>query len=274
MTTITQIAQTLAAVSTAVMVALVIWGNLFRQKLSGPKLQLRLRDDKGILVQPAQGAARRHFHLLVSNSRLYSEAHSVKVMLLGIWRLVGDQKFAESGLVAPLQLYYAYPDVPGYEHAPTIGSTKICDLGFIYSGLPFEFATVGCPPGFRKSVTRLLNVALAGLPERSTTKPHGGVFPLPDLRSGRRRCRLRLRVVGCMSEREGCGKDGECECQLEGFEAHGLTDDNTVFRYGIKMKVRSIPSMSGMYRQPAREPAANPSAARTHSAPGRGPSGH
>jgi hypothetical protein len=69
------------AVGTIGAVLVALFGQAFRAKFFPPKLSLRLENTSGEAIQESAWKA-RYYHLIVSNSRRWSPAHEVRVVLL------------------------------------------------------------------------------------------------------------------------------------------------------------------------------------------------
>ena len=73
--------QLAVAVGTIGAVLVALFGQAFRAKFFPPKLSLRLENTSGEAIQESAWKA-RYYHLRVSNSRRWSPAHEVRVVLL------------------------------------------------------------------------------------------------------------------------------------------------------------------------------------------------
>ena len=73
--------QVAVAVGTIGAVLVALFGQAFRAKFFPPKLSLRLENTSGEAIQESAWKA-RYYHLRVSNSRRWSPAHEVRVVLL------------------------------------------------------------------------------------------------------------------------------------------------------------------------------------------------
>lgn len=122
------------AIGTVVVAILAIWGDWFRARLAGPKLEVMLHDPAGALTWRSNGRATRYYNIRVTNSRSWSPADRVRVMVRKLERRRPDGAFSEEGLTTPVQLVWAYGFSKGRERFPTIATEDFCDLGFVDEG--------------------------------------------------------------------------------------------------------------------------------------------
>ena len=73
--------QGLVAVGTLLLAVIAIWGDWIRHRLLGPNLTINLLDTEGTLNHITDGTPGRYYKLKVSNSRKWSPAINVRVIL-------------------------------------------------------------------------------------------------------------------------------------------------------------------------------------------------
>jgi len=115
------------AIGTVAVAILAIWGDWFRARFAGPKLELALRDPRGELNMRNDGKRETYYHIEVVNRRRWSPARQVRVMLTEVEKKIADGSFVRDPLIR-LQLTWAYSAVSG-EMLPTIVANQTCDLG-------------------------------------------------------------------------------------------------------------------------------------------------
>lgn len=115
----------LSVVGTFVIAIIAIWQDRLRPR---PKLSLRLKSTTGRVVSDQQGNAQRYFHLLVENSRRWSNARNVRVLLRQAFRQDSSGRYTQITR-HNFQLTWS----PAYAHdiTPNITTQDDLDLGFI-----------------------------------------------------------------------------------------------------------------------------------------------
>jgi hypothetical protein len=130
--TVEILASVFTAIGTVVVAVLAIWGDWFKDRLAGPKLELSLRDPRGDLTQRNDGKREIYYHLEVTNRRSWSLAQQVRVIVVGLAKRRPDGEFFPESMILPMQLTWAFPTF--HEMLPTISKNDICDLGFVTEG--------------------------------------------------------------------------------------------------------------------------------------------
>jgi hypothetical protein len=147
--------QALVAVGTLAVAALAIWGEWFREKLAGPKLELTLHDPEGEPIPVRDGTPptftpARFYHLKVANKRRWAPAKNVRVLLTKVNKPAADGSFPIVALSGPLQLTWQHPEL--HPLFPTIGPDDICDLGNLQKGRVFTLSPYLIPNNFQGSL--------------------------------------------------------------------------------------------------------------------------
>ena len=125
---LTTILEIFIAIGTVAVAILAIWGDWFRDRFAGPKLELSLRSSRGNLTT-MNGRQALYYHLAVQNHRKWSLAKGVQIMIRGIWRKAADGTFKAETLAAEIPLTWAFPQFSPIN--PPIRDSRICDLGFL-----------------------------------------------------------------------------------------------------------------------------------------------
>ncbi len=140
------IIQGLVGVGTLLVAAIAIWGNLIRSCWSGPKLKVSLHNPMGELTKLNDGTAVRYYHLRVTNSRKWSPAHNVRVLLTKIFQTAADGRWVDRSFSGPLQLTWQFPQF--HVRFSFIGPDDISDLGRIIKGKQFTVTPYVVPNNF------------------------------------------------------------------------------------------------------------------------------
>lgn len=154
---INTIAQVFAAVGTVAVAILAVWGDKVRAIIAGPKLELELYDPRGDLTVRGDQTRAIYYHIKVTNRRRWSPARRVRVLVTGIEKKRPDGTFSPEPLMIPLQLAWAFSlaSPQFHELLPTIGTTRICDLGFVDEGAQrFTLSPYVLPNNFRGYVSK------------------------------------------------------------------------------------------------------------------------
>jgi len=153
---ISTIAKVLAAIGTFIVAILAIWGDKIRARLAAPKLKLALHDPGGDLTVRGNQRKAIYYHIELTNERTWSPAKRVRVLLTGIEKRRPNGTFSPEPLMIPLQLAWAFSlRFPQFhELLPTIGTARICDLGFLDEGAErFTLSPYVVPNNFRGYVS-------------------------------------------------------------------------------------------------------------------------
>jgi hypothetical protein len=126
------VAQLIAAIGTVSVAILAIWGDWFKARFAGPKIPLTLRDERGNLTRRENGARTVYYHVSVTNTRKWSPARNIRIMLTAIHTKAADGNFVPDRLVHALQLTWAHPEF--HEISPTLSDRDIADFGFLDEG--------------------------------------------------------------------------------------------------------------------------------------------
>lgn len=119
-------------------VILAIWGDWVRSVLAAPGLRVALRNREGLMTFDKDGVPVRYYHLVVSNSRRWAPARNVIAYMTQMDRSEPDGRWQPAFQTGPVPLPWQFDQHhPGL---PLIGYERICDLGFIAKGKPFELA--------------------------------------------------------------------------------------------------------------------------------------
>ncbi len=138
--------QIAGALGALLVVVVALWGEYFRTLVASPRLRLRLRSAEGELTKFSDGTPARYYHLVVSNTRNWIPARNVLVFLVGLERPGPDCGWQSSMATGPIPLNWQFGAfAPGL---PTVGAERICDLGRVPKGGPFEVLTPFKPNNF------------------------------------------------------------------------------------------------------------------------------
>lgn len=153
---INTIAKVFAAIGTVTVAILAIWGDKIRAIVAGPKLELSLHDPRGDFTVRANQRRAIYYHIRLTNKRTWSPARRVRVLVTGIEKKRPDGTFFPEPLMIPLWLTWAFSlSFPQFhELLPTIGTARICDLGFLDEGAErFTLPIYVVPNNFRGYVS-------------------------------------------------------------------------------------------------------------------------
>jgi len=169
------LAQWTAALLSAVIAILAIWGDLIRSRFAGPRLTVDLLNpdgEKTLWTGPGIAPkATRFYHLGVRNERQSAPARNVRVVLTGLARPRADQSFAKLPLSGPLQLQWQFANMsPQY---PVIGPDHTCDLGHVEDDSGFSLATYVTPNNFQGAIrgNERMRVEIRALADNGESKP-------------------------------------------------------------------------------------------------------
>jgi len=140
-------AEIFTAIGTVAVSILAIWGDWFRSRLAGPRLELSLRSMTGDMTLSSYGKRMLYYHLLVQNKRSWSPAKSVRVLVTQLSKRGPDGEYHWEEIIGSLQLQWAYPQY--HELLPTITSEETCDLGSLQESGLFRLATYISPNNFQ-----------------------------------------------------------------------------------------------------------------------------
>jgi len=115
----------LSVVGMFVIAIIAIWQDRLRPR---PKLSLKLKSKSGVVVRVSQGDTQRYFHLLVENTRRWSTAKSVRVVLRRVFTQDAGGRYYERSR-HNFQLTWS----PAYAHdvTPNITNVDDLDIGFV-----------------------------------------------------------------------------------------------------------------------------------------------
>jgi len=147
-----EVIKTVGVLGTLLIAALAIWGEQIRHRATGPKLSIRLHDPEGGLTWFSDGAKARYYHLKVENRRPHAPATRVKIMMREYYSFGPHGNFIRDAAHFPLQLTYIFPNLAGHDPRPTIGSSTLCDIGFVREGDDFRFTTYIIPHTFKSVI--------------------------------------------------------------------------------------------------------------------------
>ncbi len=116
----------------------------------GPKLTVSLHYPLGELTTLADGTPVRYYRLKVTNGRMWSPAHNVRVLLTNIFEPEANGSWLDRSLSRPLQLTWRFPEV--HERYPFIGPDGVSDLGRIVRGQQFGLTPYVIPNDFNRFV--------------------------------------------------------------------------------------------------------------------------
>lgn len=150
------IIQGFLAVGTLLLAVIAIWGDWIRHRLLGPKLTINLLDNEGTLTYITDGTPGRYYKLKVSNSRKWSPAINVRVILKKILKPAADGTLAPQVLSGPMQLTWMWL-LPQY---PTIGPEEICTFGNLIKGQNFILSPYVKPNNFVGFITPNQNMLI------------------------------------------------------------------------------------------------------------------
>lgn len=167
------IAAVFTALGTVFVSVFAIWGNFFRHKFAGAKLELSLNNPLGDLTARTNGTHTYFFHLKVRNRRRWSPAKGVRVQLERIARRRPDMSFRIEPLVYPLPFVWTPMELGDFER--TIADTETCDLGFLDENADrFILSTFAVPNNVQTYVRRddAIHVQIVALgQDGSSSKP-------------------------------------------------------------------------------------------------------
>jgi hypothetical protein len=147
-----EIIKTVGVLGTLLIAVLAIWGEQIRHRATGPKLNIRLHDPEGGLTKFGDGSKARYYHLKVENRRAHAPARRVKIMMREYYSFGPHGNFIRDAAHLPIQLQYLFPDEPSHDPRPTIGSSTLCDIGFVREGSSFQFTTYIRPNNFKSVI--------------------------------------------------------------------------------------------------------------------------
>jgi hypothetical protein len=151
-------------------IIIAIWGERMRSWGFGPKLKLSLLNPKGERNDLNDGRPCCNYHLLVTNTRKKAPAHNVQVFLTKIFRSTADGSLVDRSFSGPLQLTWQFPE--NNPQSLLIGPKRVCDLGRIIKGQPFELMLYFTPNSFEKYVAanQKIQVELLAVADNAESK--------------------------------------------------------------------------------------------------------
>jgi len=173
-------ASVFTAIGTVAVAIAAIWGDWIRSKIASPRLELSLvsRSDQ---TKTGAGLLRIYHHIHVRNTRQWSPAKNVRIVVQSLMRKGADGTFFPEYLILPLQLCWVFPN--SHELLPTIGPEDRCDLGWLEQTPPpsagpktieqFKLSTYITPNNFRGFVraNESIRVIVIALSENAESKP-------------------------------------------------------------------------------------------------------
>jgi len=145
--TIGVVAAVVAAIGQLLIAAIAIWGDLFRYKLSGPRLKLSLNDPRGSLVRGGGEKYTYYYHLKIANRRLWAPANDVRVRVEQVSRRGPDGVFVVEPIVYSPILVWTPSNLKDVQRK--VSEIETCDLGFIGSDADkFTLSTIVAPANF------------------------------------------------------------------------------------------------------------------------------
>jgi len=165
------IIQAAAAVGTLILALYAIWGNFIRSRYFGPKLKVFLLNPTGELNPLNDGRQCRNYHLKVTNSRKGTPAHNTQVFLMKIFRSAADGTLVDRSFSGPLQLTWQFPEY--HPQLLSVGPDRLCDLGRMIHGNPFELMLYFTPNNFTKDVeaNQKIQVEVVAVAGNGESKP-------------------------------------------------------------------------------------------------------
>jgi hypothetical protein len=164
------IIQGAVAVGTLILAIIAIWGDRIRSSWCGPKLKVSLLNPMGELNPLNDGRQCRNYHLKVTNNRKGTPAHNVQVFLK-IFRSAADGTLVDRSFSGPLQLTWQFPEY--HPQLLLIGPDRLCDLGRIIRGNPFELMLYFTPNNFTKYVeaNQKIQVEVVAVADNGESEP-------------------------------------------------------------------------------------------------------
>jgi hypothetical protein len=152
-------------------IIIAIWGDRMRSWGFGPKLKLSLLNSKGERNDLNDGRLCRNYHLLVINNRKRAPAHNVQVFLTKIFRSAADGSLVDRSFSGPLQLTWQFPE--NHPQSLLIGPKRVCDLGRIIKGEPFELMLYFTPISFERYVaaTQKIQAEVLAVADNGESEP-------------------------------------------------------------------------------------------------------
>jgi len=165
--------QGAVAAGTFILGFIAIWGDRIRSRFFGPKLRVFLLNPMGELNPLNDGRQCRNYHLTVTNNRKWAPAHNVQIFLTKIFRQAADGSLIDKSFSGPLQLTWQFPEY--HPQRLLIGPDRVCDIGRVINGNPFELMLYFTPNNFSKDVeahqkTQVEVVAVADNGESEPTR--------------------------------------------------------------------------------------------------------
>lgn len=122
----------LTAIGTIAVAVLAIWGDRVRDALAGPRITLRLRDERGSLTTRGTHQRVIYWHLELINHRRWSPIRNVRLLVTSIEKMRPNGTFFPEHLPVPVQLTWAFPQF--HELSPTVVDRDFSDLGYLDEG--------------------------------------------------------------------------------------------------------------------------------------------
>lgn len=152
-------------------IIIAIWGDRLRSWGFGPKLSISLLNPKGERNDLNDGRLCRNYHLLVINNRRRAPARNGQVFLTKIFRSAADGNLVDKSFSGPLQLTWQFPE--NHPQSLLIGPKRVCDLGRIIKGEPFELMLYFTPNSFERYVAtnQKIQVEVLAVSDNGESKP-------------------------------------------------------------------------------------------------------
>jgi hypothetical protein len=165
------IVQGAVAVGTLLLAFLAIYGDRIRSKCFGPKIKVSMLNPMGELNRLNDGRQCRNYHLRVTNNRKRAAAHNVQVFFMKIFRSAADGTLVDRSLSGPLQLTWQFPN--DHSQLLSIGPDRVCDLGRIIDGNPFELMLYFTPNAVSKDIKpqEKIQVELVAVADNGESEP-------------------------------------------------------------------------------------------------------
>ena len=163
--------QAAVAVGTLLLAFIAIWGDRIRSRYLGPKLKVSLLNPWGELNPLNDGRQCRNYHLKVTNNRQGTPAHNTQVLLMKIFRSAANGALVDKSFSGPLQLTWQFPQY--HPQLLSIGPGRLCDLGRMIYGSPFELMLYFTPNNFTKDVeaNQKIQVEVVAVADNGESEP-------------------------------------------------------------------------------------------------------
>lgn len=116
-------------------ILLAVFVALFAERIKAwwakPKLELKLRSDKGNPTYFNSGVSVYYYHLVLKNNNQNGPLYNSRVLLEEVWLVYNDGALTTVPLASPSQLLWVPAEFHEYDPYPTIGGGRVCDLGHV-----------------------------------------------------------------------------------------------------------------------------------------------